>query len=121
MSNEIVSFEEGVKRRMKDIIADMIPEDRWKKLVDDQIRMFEKEDLPRLIRNELTEAFKKKVAEELSKPEYNTSMWNNGMPVVSDAIKKMIIDAAPDILANMIGMQAQILLQNFRQSMAGRY
>jgi len=117
MSKEMVSFEESVKMRIKDIVAELIPEDRWENIVKITIQDFERNDLPKLIKAELTERYKKMLVDELNKPEWNSN-WENGTRCASDAVKTLIIQSAPLILSGLIGNMTQQIVNDFRNSIA---
>lgn len=118
--NAVVTFEDSVKERLKSIVADLIPEERWDGIVRATVQDFERNDLPKLIKAELTEQYKKAIAAEFAKPEWQ-STWSNGEYGASEALKKLLVEAAPMVLASMIGgamqsvtQQLQYALQNNR-------
>ena len=53
MNTNVVSFEDAVKNRVKSIVAELIPEDRYEAVVQQAIAEFESEDLPELVATEL--------------------------------------------------------------------
>ena len=61
MSN-VVTFEDSVKERLKSIVADLIPEERWDTIVRATVQEFEKKDLPVLVKAELTNKYKEIIA-----------------------------------------------------------
>jgi hypothetical protein len=118
--NAVVTFEDSVKERLKSIVADLIPEERWDGIVRATVQDFEKNDLPKLLKNELTEQYKKAIAAEFAKPEWQAT-WSSAGPEASAALKKLLVEAAPMELASMIGgamqsvtQQLQYALQNGR-------
>ena len=114
--SELVTFENSVKERLKSIVADLIPEERWDEIVRSTVRDFEKTDLPRLIKAELTEQYKAAIAAEFTKPEWQTT-WSNGAPDASEALKKLLVEAAPIVLASMIGGAMQSVTQNLQYAL----
>ena len=123
MNDKIMTFEDSVKERLKSIVAELIPEERWNGIVTKTVQEFEHVDLPKMIKDELTDKYKKSISEELSKPEWQ-SRWDNGNQQASEAINKMLIDAAPLVLASLIGGAAQQVMYDFQariQNMSGRY
>lgn len=111
----VVSFEERAKEKMKEIVVDLIPDDRYEQIIRASVAEFERNDLPRLINAELTERYKKLIFDELNKPEYQ-EIWTPAGKQVSEKLKEIIIESAPLILASLINSQAQMLLANFRDS-----
>jgi len=70
MSNQVIKFEDRVKERMKEIVADLIPDDKWESIVSSTVLEFEKVDLPKLVKDELTEKYKLLIQSEFQKPEW---------------------------------------------------
>lgn len=113
MANEVVSFEDSVKQRLKTIVADLIPEEKWDGIVQATVRDFEKIDLPRLVKEELTAQYRIAIAAEFAKPEWQ-AQWSNVGQEASPALQQMILDAAPMILASMIGGSMQQVIQQLQ-------
>ncbi len=113
---EVVTFEDSVKERLKSIVADLIPEERWNEIVRFTVQDFERNDLPRLIKAELAEQYKKVIAAEFAKPEWQAT-WNNGVLGTSKALEKLLVEAAPMVLAAMIGGAMQSVTQQLQNSL----
>jgi len=108
-------FEQNVKERIKTIIGELIPEEMWDKVVRETISSFLRDDLPRLVKVELTEKYRNLIQDELSKPEWQEK-WNTvGGSVASEMVAGIIEKSAGDILASMIGGITQQMLSNLRQ------
>lgn len=114
MANEVVSFEDSVKLRLKSIVAELIPEDRWDGLVQKAVKEFEQNDLPKLVKTELVEMFKGKIQGVLAGAEWQQKYGSSCQPEVSDVVKKLLIEAAPEMLAGLLGSASQQLMMNFR-------
>lgn len=114
--NSIVSFEDSVKQKLKGIVADLIPEERWDGIVRATVQDFERTDLPKLVKAELTEQYKKTIAAEFAKQEWQ-STWDNGSQQVPEALKKLLIEAAPMVLASMIGGAMQSVTQELQYAL----
>lgn len=119
--NQVMSFEDSVKQRLKAIVADLIPEERWDEIVRATVQDFERNDLPKLIKAELAEQYKKAITAEFAKSEWQSTWSSQGGFAASEAVKQMLIEAAPVILASMIGgamenvkQQLHYTLQNQR-------
>lgn len=102
----IVSFEDGVKARIKDIVAELIPEERWMALVTSAVQQFERDDLPKLVKTEMHARYKKAIEAEFSKPIW-ADKWGEAGIEASEAVKQIAIDSAPLILADLIGSSLQ--------------
>lgn len=112
--NAVVSFEDSVKQRLKTIVADLIPEDRWDAIVRATVQDFERNDLPKLVKAELSEQYKKAIAAEFAKPEWVPTWSNAGRQGASEALQKLLIEAAPMVLASMIGGAVEQVSCNLR-------
>lgn len=109
----LMTMEDRVKERLKEIVAELIPEDRWDQIVQTTVEQFEKYDLPKLVKKNLEDWFNARMREELAKPEWQAKWTNTGGQVASDAVKKLLEEAAPNLLAAMIGSVSQHVVQNF--------
>ena len=104
--NTPVSFEDAVKTRLKDIVADLIPEERWQALVEKSIKDFETNTLPKIINDELVAMYKEAIKVEFAKPEWQ-SKWEHGTYCAGEKIKTMLVEAAPLMLAGLLGGASQ--------------
>lgn len=116
MSN-IMSFEDSVKLKLKSVVADLIPEEKWNQIVYTTVMEFEKKDLPELIRKELIVKYKEAIAVEFSKPEWQAKWGMAGMEA-SPALQKMLLDVAPLILTSMIGASVQTTLSQLQYNIS---
>lgn len=114
--NAVVSFEDSVKQRLKGIVAEMIPEERWDGIVRATVEDFERNDLPKLVKAELMEQYKKAIASEFAKQEWQAT-WNNGNQGASEALQKLLVEAAPMVLASMIGGAMQSVTQQLQYAL----
>ena len=107
------TLEQNVKERVKAVIGELIPDELWDKLVRDNIEEFKKVDLPRLVKTELAEKYKVIIQDELNKPEWQ-SRWDDGQEASSEMVHQLIVKAAPEVLAGMIGLSIQNMMYNLR-------
>mgnify|MGYP001613329627 CR=1 len=112
MNTSVMTFEDSVKAKLKGIVADMIPEDRWDAIVRATVADFEKNDLPKLVKAELTEQYKAAISAEFSKPEWSGT-WTDAQMQASAKVQEILVASAPLILASMIGAGSQQVMQNF--------
>lgn len=115
MKQEIISFEDAVKLRLKSIVAELIPEERWDVIVQQTVSDFQRNDLPKLVKEELTIRYKKALNDELSKPEWQPQ-WENNMKKAAPELKKLLVETAPLAFASMMEIVANNVLQEFRNS-----
>ncbi|HLP99167.1 MAG TPA: hypothetical protein VK149_12065 [Sideroxyarcus sp.] len=106
MNTQVTTFEDGVKNRLRGIVAELIPEDRYNELVRQAIVDFERSTLPSIVRTELTEMYKVKIREEFAKPEW-CAKYGGINPEAGDALKAMLVELAPLMLAQMMSGAAQ--------------
>lgn len=109
------TFEQNVKERIKTIVGELIPEEIWDKVVRETISSFLRDDIPKLVKTELTEKYRKIILDELSKPEWYERWDTVGGSVASEMVAEILKKSAGDILASMIGGITQQMLYGLRQ------
>jgi len=119
MSNLPTTIQDSIKERIKLIVGELIPEETYNSIVTATVNEFMTVDLPKLVKNELVAEYKRLIAAEFQKPEWQ-ECWNNNSQVASESVKKIIIEAAPQILAGMMGFAAQQVVMQF-QNQAQQY
>ncbi|HAR45674.1 MAG TPA: hypothetical protein DCS42_12300 [Nitrospiraceae bacterium] len=72
-----VTFEQNVKERIKAIVGELVHEEVWEKVVRETIASFLRDDLPKLVKSELTEKYKSLISAELAKPEWKQIPWDH--------------------------------------------
>jgi len=107
------TLEQNVKERVKGIIGELIPEEVWDKLIHNNIEEFQKIDLPRLVKAELTAKYKVVIVDELCKPEWQ-GLWDNGKQSASEMVRQTILGSASEVLVEMIGTTVQNMVNNIR-------
>lgn len=114
--NELQTFEARVKEKLKESIADLIPQEKLDAIVAATTAEFMTKDLPALIKAELTAQYKDAIKAEFTKPEWQT-VWENGQMTGSPALKQLLVEAAPLVLASMVAGASQSVLHQFQQSL----
>lgn len=107
---------QAIKERIRASFVDLIPEEQWTKMVQDEVNWFTREPsghsynqplaspLRVLIRKQLEDVFKDKLKQELSKPEYmevfqpdpfhpDTPYPWQAAPMVKTIIREVLVDA----------------------------
>ncbi len=100
--NALASFEDNVKAKLKNMVAELIPDERFNLLVHESIRDFEENHIRDLVKKELTKHFEAMVREEMGRPEWQAQWGNSGQVLASDVIRKLITENSGTILANMM-------------------
>lgn len=113
----VVSFEDSVKQKLKTIVADLIPEDRYEAIVRATVQDFERNDLPKLVRAELEAKYREAIRAEFDKPEWKGTWSATAGPAASEAVKQLIVDAAPLVLSSMIGGATQQIVSQLQYAL----
>ena len=112
------TIQDNIKERIKLIVGELIPEETYNQLVTAAVDEFTKIDLPKLVKAELTEKYKTLIRESMSGPEWQIG-WDGNRQTASEAVKKIIIASAPDILASMMGFVAEQTVMSLRNQVQG--
>lgn len=113
-----VSFEDAVKQRLKSVVAELIPEERWDDIVRKTVEQFEKSDLPKIVRDELIIKYREMIKEEFSKPEWVGQWAQDTNELVSEKVRQLIIESAPLVFASMMQGAMHSVMQDFRNGLA---
>jgi hypothetical protein len=139
MSEEIEKFDpstlaDKVRERIRNSLADLIPEEQWTKLIETSTKSFfeetyekrgygnERTRVPSGLETMVVAELKIHVIAELKKF-FNSPEWadkwdapGNGTSAIkaSEAIRKMVIDNSDVILGNVLGAAIQSVVQQIR-------
>ncbi len=116
MSTEVQTFEARVKDKLKDTIADLIPDEDLTKLVEASLQSFKQKDLPDLIKKELTYYFTDLIKAEFKKPEYAGTWQQQSQMYTSEAIKKVVTENAHLIFSNIISGAVYSVVQQMQNN-----
>ena len=122
---------DGVKDKIKAEFINLIPEDAWKAMVKTEVDRYFKTAIDRnysnhnqyytpfatLVHNELQDHCKAKFKEFLGTPEFNSNEWKDGQQVMSEAVKKFIVENSGEVMANFFGNMMQSALMSIRTQM----
>lgn len=118
MSQLPATFEQRVRERITETIADLIPPEELAKQVEAQVAHFKQQYLPKLIEQSIREQFAEAIRAEFAKPEYQPTWTSAGSMGASQAVKKLITDNGGDLLAGMIGSMVQQTIYSLQQQAA---
>ena len=110
------SVQERVRERIQASFVDLIPQDLWDKMVNDELDRFTKHHLPEQVRLAATNKLQELLKKELEKQEW-CERWQgspNG-PNPGSALAEALRQAAPDLVAAMfsnLGIQIVQALRN---------
>lgn len=118
MSNLPQQFQDRVRDRMKEVIGDLIPDDAWKSMVDKTISDFIRDDLPKLVKAEMTAQMQTAIRKELDGSEWLTQ-WSGGNHLASPMMAEVLKQTAPEMVAALFGSIAQNAMLMVRNNMKG--
>jgi hypothetical protein len=125
------AMRDQVAAKIKDMVIGLIPEDKWKELVEGQIRAFlrptkrqnnyDPKTLYDIIDECLYEFAKKKVVEYIEKSDDFNTGWHNGQPTPCDFIEKYLKEHQAELVAcalhQVIGGAMQVTVQSMIEQM----
>lgn len=136
MAEEIAKFDpaslgDKLKDRIKNSIADLIPEDTWIAMMQKEIDSFFKETVVtkdrwgdhtsepgtfrKVFREVMTEVTRKHLVEFLNGPEFQP-VWSNVGMLAGEGVKKMATEAAPAIVESLLSSALQQFVINLRNN-----
>lgn len=123
------TLKETITEKIKKDFINMIPDDAFKNLVQTEIDwLFERTEkgsyenkrrtspFQEIVREELTDLFKKRITEELQKAEYMDE-WNCGKHNPGEAVKQIVKELAPDLVASLFSGLVQTTVGEIRENM----
>lgn len=128
MSQEIQKFDpsllmEGVRDRIKATFVSLIPDDQWKKMIENEIKKFmqegqwqsDKGQFWKVVEEVLRAESREKIKTYLEK--YHSTLWDGeGKMKTNEELNKLIIDNAPQIFAAMFASMFQQAVFNMKNS-----
>lgn len=134
MSNEVTKFDatealKSVKERIKDAFVSLIPDEQWDEMVKKEVdTYFQVKDegygergrsssFTREVHACLQDEVRARVKEYLQE-NFNSTWYENGIPICDSKVEEMITKNAGKILSDMIGGSIQMALNQagFRMS-----
>lgn len=124
---------QGVKDRIKATFVSLIPDTQWEQMVKTEVDDFFKKresgynyksqvsDFTYLVNTCLKEECTKRMTEYLTSDDFITNYTNNGVPVVTEKVKQLIIENSGEILASMMGGVFSAMLMDFKTKMRNQY
>jgi hypothetical protein len=115
----MASVQEKVKDRIQTAFLDLIPPEMWDQMVSQHINEFVKNDLPKLVKEEGDKLIRKQIAAEFSKPEWAETWGSASMtmgPTASKAVKEIVQQCAPELMAGLFGGLVQNIVLSLRNA-----
>ena len=94
---------ERIRLNVQQSLINIVPTERWDKVIKETIDNYITTDLPNIIKIEVQKKFKSIIKEYLNSPEFNVVYGNNGKIMASKAVKEMMKEMSGDILASLFG------------------
>ena len=125
------SVMKGVKDKIKATFVDLIPEEQWNEMIQKEIDDFftyrpsggysrdkSYTSFESLVHGELKRECLERMKKYLDGKEFDVTWDKRGKPVVTESIKKMMIDNAGEILASIYGEMFHQMLNSFKSHLS---
>lgn len=114
------TLKEKVAARIRDTFAELIPEEAFNTMVEIQINEFIKAEIPKIVSEELEKKFREQVNTMLGLPEFQF-IWTGSDRRPGEALKEIIRELAPDLVAAAFGNVIAGVTEQVRQSLTRGY
>lgn len=116
----LASVQDKVRERIQATFVDLIPEELWAGMVEQQIQQITREVLPKLVLEEAEKRLRTMIQAELNKPEWR-EFWDNQSVLLGPGASAMVTDAvkqaAPEMVAALFARFAQGIVMDLRNNM----
>lgn len=120
---------DAVRDRIKAEFVGLIPEETWKQMVQTEVKRFFEvkdrsgyshgksySDFQGIISEELEKETRRRLAEFLGKPEWQ-SHWDGYQDAMGESLKKFMVERAGEIVTTVLGNSFQQALSGMRRNM----
>jgi hypothetical protein len=111
----MATVQEKVKERIQASFMDLIPPELWEGMVEQHLREFTRDVLPKLVKDEAEKRVRGLLAEEFKKPEWQ-DRWDFGNHQASDMLTSILKEVAPHLVAAMFGSLAANIVADIRNN-----
>jgi hypothetical protein len=112
----MASIQEKVKERIQASFVDLIPQEMWEGMVQQHLKDFTTQVLPKLVKDEAEKRARELLIAELGKPGWVSGLWGPAGPEPSPLLLEVIKQAAPDLVAALFGNLVQQMVMNLRNT-----
>ena len=115
--NELIKsseLAERVRTQIKQSIIDIVPTEKWDKLIEKTISEFVEVELPGIIKTEARQRFLSFVREYLSSPDFNREYSSHGKIMAGKAVDEILKRSAPELLSAMMGGIVQSVVDSVK-------
>lgn len=113
------SVQDKVRERIQATFVDLIPEELWAGMVQQQIKEVAETMLPRIAREEAEKRLRTMIQSEFNKPEWR-EFWDNQSSLLGPGASAMVTDAvkqaAPEMVAALFARFAQGIVMDLRNN-----
>jgi hypothetical protein len=120
MTKELQTLNERIADRIGKDLVELIPKQQWKDMVDAEIHKFVTVVAPKIIQEQLTEAYKLKVKAIVDSYVINDDFDQLSNIYVNTKLKELIAASGGEIFAGILNPAMQQVMLNLR-SQLGRY
>ncbi len=121
------TIKEKITNKIREGFVNLIPDEQWDALVQGELDNFtcatsngiygsKESPLKIMIREGIEEIFRKKVADELSKPEWS-DMYTDGRNIASELVSKIVKENAAELVEGLMGSFTQNVVMKVRQDL----
>lgn len=111
---KLSDFKENLINEVREKFANLIPQETLSKFIDEEYEKFIKDELPKIIQSVFAEEAKKMVIEAITNPNAEYGPHGDWKAGLSPIVKEALIEAAPDMFANVTRNMVAIAFNNMR-------
>lgn len=109
------SIQERVKEKIQASFVDLVPDEMWKKLVDDEWQRIKGKLIPDVVKQVATDEIRNILMGEFQKPEWQEQFSGFG-PEPGEVVKKIIEESAPMLVSILFGSIVQQAVNHIRNN-----
>ena len=119
MNNQVSimqSVQEKVRERIQSSFAELIPQEAWDEMIQQEMKSFVEKNVQSLVREAVGAWLREKIREELLKPEwgYDSGDWTK--PMAGEYLKQVLAELTPQLVESMFRFQLQNAISYLRSS-----
>ena len=113
MGAELKTLNERIAERVGEQLVDLIPEDQWQAIIDDEIKKFTTSTLPSMIRQMLEKEYMDRLRALVQ--QFALISWDEyGNQAASEELEKFIGAASGQLIAAMLSPAMSMVMQDLR-------
>ncbi len=115
VSTEVKTISDKVRERIRENFSDLIPEDVWQSMVDQEVKYFIDDNIKKIVREEMEKVLRVTIKQVLS----DAGMWSMdaGDDVVTDGVRELVKRIGPEIIMEGLAERVvQAVANDFRNN-----